>query len=176
MTEDQEMALIDSGEDKKEVTMPENDLPPCLIFIDKEGKWYHKGAEMIHREFIRLFYEQMRIDHLGRYVIEWQGTRCYVDVEDTPFVVRSVRFMDGGEESKSGVVLYLSDDSQEDLIPDTVYVGKDDVLYCKVKQKTFPARFSRPAYYQFAEYIEEEDGDFVLILAGKKYPIHAAVQ
>jgi len=24
-----------------------NELPPCLIFIDKEGRWYHKGAEMI---------------------------------------------------------------------------------------------------------------------------------
>ena len=72
-----------------------NELPPCLIFIDKEGRWYHKGAEMIHRDFIRLFYEHMELDLQGRYVINWQGQRCWVDVEDTAFVVRRVTFEDG---------------------------------------------------------------------------------
>ena len=71
-----------------------NDLPPCLIFIDKEGHWHHEGVEMIRRDFIRLFYENMEMDSLGRYVINWGGKRCYVEVEDTAFVVRNIEYQD----------------------------------------------------------------------------------
>jgi hypothetical protein len=149
--------------------MPENDIPPCLIYIDKDGKWFHKGAEMIHREFIRLFYQNMVIDSQGRYIINWQGENCYVEVEDTAFIVTRVELKDHAEHSR--FVLYLSDDSQEGLLPDTLYVGKDNVLYCRIKDRTFPARFSRAAYYQLAEYFEEEDGDFFLSMDGEKYII-----
>jgi hypothetical protein len=146
----------------------ENDLPPCLITIDKDGRWYHKGAEMIHREIIRLFYDNMALDSRGRYVIEWRGQRCYVDVEDTAFVVR--RVVRQGEEVGDGTdrfILSLSDDTQEELVPDTLYVGRDNVLYCSVKNRTFPARFTRAAYYQLAEYVEEENGKYYLPLNGR---------
>jgi hypothetical protein len=146
----------------------ENDLPPCLITIDKDGRWYHKGAEMIHREIIRLFYDNMALDSRGRYVIEWRGQRCYVDVEDTAFVVR--RIVRQGEEVGDGTdrfILSLSDDTQEELVPDTLYVGRDNVLYCSVKNRTFPARFTRAAYYQLAEYVEEENGKYYLPLNGR---------
>ena len=147
----------------------ENDLPPCLITIDKEGRWYHKGAEMIHREFIRLFYENMELDSRGRYIIDWKGQRCYVDVEDTAFVVRRVAYQekvdDGGNER---FILSLSDDTQEDLVPETLWVGRDNVLYCSVKNRSFPARFTRAAYYQLTEYVEEEDGAYCLVLNGRK--------
>jgi uncharacterized protein len=69
---------------------PISDIPPCQISIDKEGRWFHKGAEMIHRETVRLFYEHMSLDPEGRYIIEWAGERCTVDAEDTAFVVRGV--------------------------------------------------------------------------------------
>ena len=152
--------------------MTENDLPPCLISIDKEGRWYHKGAEMIHREFVRLFYDNMVLDSRGRYVIEWKGQRCYVDVEDTAFVVRRVvRQEKGAEGGKERFVLSLSDDSQEELMPDTLSVGRGNVLYCSVKNRTFPARFTRAAYYQLAEYVEEEKGDYYLPLNGRKNKI-----
>ena len=87
-------------------------LPPCLIFIDKEGRWYHKGAEMIHREFIRLFYKHMELDPQGRYVINWQGQRCWVDVEDTAFVVRRATFKDGTQAQNAQYLLHLSDDTE----------------------------------------------------------------
>ena len=72
-----------------------NELPPCLIFIDKEGPWYHKGAEMIHRGFIRFFYQHMELGSRGPYIINWNGQRCWVDIEDTAFVVRRVTFKGG---------------------------------------------------------------------------------
>jgi hypothetical protein len=152
--------------------MTENDIPPCLIYIDKEGRWYHEGAEMIHREFIRLFYNNMELDSHGRYVIDWKGQRCYVEVEDTAFVVRRVVWQDKGkEDGNERFILSLSDDTQEELMPDTLYVGRDNILYCGVKNRTFPARFTRAAYYQLAEYVEEENGTYYLPLNGRKNKI-----
>jgi hypothetical protein len=148
-----------------------NELPPCLIFINKEGLWYHKGAEMIHRDFIRLFYKHMELDSQGRYVINWNDQRCWVDVEDTAFVVRRVTFKDGTLAQNAQYLLHLSDDTREPLAPDTLFVGQDNVLYCKVKNRSFPARFVRAAYYQLAEYIEEESEIYYLPLNGKKYSI-----
>lgn len=144
-----------------------------MISIDKEGRWYHKGAEMIHREFIRLFYENMSVDPTGRYIIEWAGERCFVEVEDTAFVVRGVtpEGIEGGR--LQGFRLLLSDDTVEALQPETLSVGMGHVLYCQVKGR-FPARFSRPAYYQLAAHLEEEAGSYFLPLGGARYRIRAS--
>ncbi|MFO7987200.1 MAG: DUF1285 domain-containing protein [Desulfatiglandaceae bacterium] len=149
----------------------EDDIPPCLIFIDKEGRWYHKGAEMIRRDFIRLFYQSMVLDPQGRYLINWAGKTCYVEVEDTAFVVRRVAYESGEQPDSSRFLLTLSDDTQEELAPDTLYVGDANVLYCKVKERTFPARILRSAYYQLAEHVKEENGAYFLRLNGHQYPI-----
>jgi hypothetical protein len=156
---------------KKKMARQRDDIPPCLIFIDKEGRWYHQGAEMIHREFIQLFYKNMELDSEGRYLINWANKRCYVEVEDTAFVVRSVSYKEGNQHSTAGIELSLSDDTREPLMPDSLCVGRENVLYCKVKSGLFPARFNRAAYYQLAEYIEEENGDYFLSVNGRRYAI-----
>jgi uncharacterized protein len=147
---------------------PMSDIPPCFISIDKEGRWFHKGAEMIQRQIIRLFYEHMSMDPMGRYIIDWAGERCYVEVEDTAFVVRAVTPNGIEGEGLQDLQLLLSDDTIEDLQPETLSIGKEHVLYCRVKG-LFPARFSRPAYYQLAAHIEEEAGGYYLLLHGMKY-------
>ena len=151
--------------------MTGDNIPPCLIYIDKEGRWFHKGVEMIHREFIRLFYQNMSKDSEGRFIINLDGDCCYVDVEDTPYVVRKVIYEDSDETDRSRYILRLSDDTDEDLSPDSLYIGKDNVLYCHVKDGVFPARFTRPAYYQLAEYIEEKGEAYYLSLNGKNHPV-----
>lgn len=153
----------------------EENVPPCMIYIDGEGKWYHEGAEMIHREFIHLFYENMFLDAKGRYLIRWGGKICFVDVEDTAFVVRRVVFEagQGGEEDR--FLLFLSDDMQEALLPETLSLGPENVMYCRVKEGRFPARFNRSAYYQLAGHVEEEDGRFFIPLNGKQYPLEEKV-
>jgi hypothetical protein len=148
-----------------------SEIRPCLIFIDKEGHWFHKGAEMIHREFIRLFYEHMELDPQDRYVINWKGQRCWVDVEDTAFVVRRVSFKDGTQAQNAPYSLDLSDDTREPLAPETLFVGEGNVLYCKVKNRSFPARFNRAAYYQLAEYIEQDGDTYYLPFNGEKIKI-----
>lgn len=154
-------------------TKIQNDIPPCQIYIDKDGAWYHNGAEMIHREFIRLFYENMELDSEGRYLINMSGKRCYLEVEDTAFVIRSVTRKEAGAGRKDCFMLHLSDETQEKLSPGTLCVGRGNVLYCKVKNGAFPARFNRAAYYQLAQQIEEENGAFYLPLNDMKYPIQS---
>jgi hypothetical protein len=148
-----------------------NELPPCLIHIDKEGRWYHEGREIIHREIVRLFYQNMELDPQGRYVINWKDQRCWVDVEDTAFVVRRVVYEKGNQVNKSQYVLHLSDDTKEMLLPNTLYVGQHNVLYCKVKSLAFPARFDRAAYYQLAQYVEQEGDTYYLPLNRKNYKL-----
>ena len=151
--------------------MGKDDIPPCLIYIDNEGRWYHQGAEMIRRDFIRIFYKNMELDFEGRYLINWAKKPCYVEVEDTAFVVTRVTYEEGNGAGKGRFFLTLSDETREVLMPDTLYTGEDNVLYCKVKDGTFPARFVRAAYYQLAEHVEEEDGVYFISLNGRRYNI-----
>ena len=64
--------------------------------------------------------------------------------------------------------------AQADADPETLRISSESVLYCTVKNNQFPARFLRPAYYQIAENIAEDEADgFVLLINNKRYPIQA---
>jgi len=97
---------------------------------------------------------------------------CHLDVEDTPHVIVRTDFVSGsshGEEDH--FVLRFTDDSEEDLDPKTLSIGPGHVLYCKLRNGKFKARFSRPGYYQLAQYFQEEPetGRFFLFLNEEKY-------
>ena len=143
-------------------------LPKCLIFIDKEGNWYHKGAPMVHKPFILDFYRNMSMDEHGRCVIQWDGQFCEVDIEDTPIVVRGVELQSEGEHRK--VVLDLSDETREELDLDSLWIGRENILYAKVRQGAMPARFLRPAYYQLMELLEHDEasGTYFIALGGRR--------
>jgi uncharacterized protein len=143
--------------------MVESEIAPCGIFIDREGQWFYQGAEMRKREIVQLFYRHTSMDADGRYILELEGQRCLLEVEDTVYVVRRVH-------KEGNFLLHLSDDTVEELAPETLYIGEDSVLYCTVKG-AFPARFTRPAYYQMADSVEEEEGAYFIESAGKRYEI-----
>ena len=151
--------------------MNENNIPPCMIYIDKNGKWFHKGTEMIHRAIIDEFYRNLTIDSCGEYLIVRGMEKCFVEVEDTPFIITRVEFDDtcgtGGEQ----LILSLIDDTRENLDPKTLSVGADNVLYCRIKNNSFKARFNRASYYQIASLIKEEGDKYYLPLNDMKYYI-----
>lgn len=153
-----------------------SNIPSCDIYIDKEGTWYYRGAEMKRREIVNYFYENLKLDESGRYLIELPGEdaeRCYVEVEDTAFVVRAVHGRSPDRGGGAAISIELSDGSVEELDPSTLRVGQDDVLYCLVKQGGFSARFSRASYYQLAENIEYDDTkeEYFLSLYGRRFYI-----
>lgn len=149
---------------------PDN-LPPCLIHVDKEGRMWHLGAEMIHQGINRLLMEHIELDEKGRYVISLHGQRCFVEVEDTFFVITRLDYRPAKDSRPETFLVTLNDEDQEELDPSTLSQGKDNVLYAQVKDKRFPARFLRRSYYQLAEHIVEKDGCFFLPCQGHEYPI-----
>jgi len=143
------------------------------IRIDKEGVWYYKGALMFRKEILSVFFEHLRIDECGKYLIELGEERCYLDVEDTAYIVAAVYQTQLPDNGRAQIDILLSDDSCEKLEMQSVYVGRDNVLYCRVKEGKFTARFARNSYYQLAEFIEQsENGNHYFInLNGEKYII-----
>ena len=151
--------------------MKQRNIPPCMIFIDKNGKWFHKGIEMIHKGIINEFYRSLTTDSSGEYLIIRGEEKCYLEVEDTPYIITRVEFNNAEKSSEERIILFLTDDTRENLEPGTLCVGDENVLYCSIKNNTFKARFSRAAYYQLASHITEEGDKYYLPLNNKKYYI-----
>jgi len=160
-----------------ELRLSENGLPPCGIFIDKEGDWFYRGSLMKRADIVSHLCEHLRREESsGLYIIQMGKQRCYLEVEDTPLVVTSVLHQEEKEKDDDQEELFLSIkhlQTNQPLNPTSLWVGKDNVLYCRVMEDTIPARFLRPAYYQLAEFIHEdkEDHRFYLLLGGKRYYI-----
>lgn len=77
----------------------------------------------------------------------------------------------GQEHEAFPFILHLIDGTKEELAPETLWIGPDHVLYCKIRGGKFKARFSRPSYYQLARYVyeEPETGRYLVCLSTKKY-------
>jgi hypothetical protein len=165
------------NDDKQPLTKPaEDELPPCGIFIDREGDWYYRESTMQRADIVSHLCQHLRREESsGLYIIELGKQRCYLEVEDTPLVVTSVLYREEREEDDQEE-LFLSIKhlrTKQPLNPKTLWVGRENVLYCKVMEDTIPARFLRPAYYQLAEFIHEdkEKHRFYLFLGGRRYYI-----
>ncbi len=145
------------------------------IRIDKEGVWYYKGAHMFRKEILKVFFEHLKIDECGKYLIELGQERCYLDVEDTAFIVAAVYKKQLPDNGRAQIDILLSDDSCEKLEMQSLHVGRDNVLYCRVKEGIFTARFSRNSYYQLAEFIEQSENgnNYFINLNGEKYLINS---
>jgi hypothetical protein len=149
-------------------------MPSCGITVDEEGDWYYQGNKIIRENILDLFYENLHITPEGEFFIEWRQSRCILETADTPFVISMVdrKGYAAGEDEE--IYLYLRHlQGFETLDPSTLKVGKDNVLYCRIRKGIFPARFSRAAYYRLAQWIEEDAGagSFYLTLNGNRYTI-----
>lgn len=148
-------------------------IPFCDIRIDRDGVWYFRGAVMFRKEIVNYFYEHLRLDEEGRYWIDLGHDCCVVDVEDTPFVVRAVYRSRNENGDGERIDLLLCDDTLELLDPASLSMTEENIPYCSVRGGRFPARFSRPAYYQLAEHIEYDArrDAFYLSLNGQAYDL-----
>ena len=151
------------------MTTPEP-LPPCMIWVSQEGKWYHEGAEIIHRPIFLWLIQNMEKDEQGHYMVHLNNQKCLLEVEDTPLVIQRVDLVPGERTGEERMILTLNDEQQETLDPESLWLNRENVLYGLVKNGKMPARFLRPAYYQIANFIDEDDtGEFFLSLNKKKY-------
>jgi len=148
---------------------------PYTITIDRDGLWYYNGRQIIHPTVLRLFNDGLSRSDDGTYVIEVEGDRAPVEVEDAPIVVKSVMPVTDSDDGLLGFILALSDDTKEAMNPETLSINEKNVPYCMVKReginapRGLPARFTSKAYYALAEYIEhDEDEDAYFIETVRK--------
>ena len=141
------------------------------IKIDKDGLWYYQGAHMFRKEILKVFFQNLKIDECGNYLIELGEDRCYLHVEDTVFVVAAVYKTRLSDINREQIELILNDDTCETLEMTSLRTGRNNVLYCSIKEGKFAARFSRKSYYQLAEFIEQSENgtDFFINMNGEKY-------
>ena len=149
------------------------DLAGCELFIDFEGNWFHRGSRITRPEILEELCARLDLARDGLYVLLGEKGRCVLEVADTPLVIARVD-LSRSETGAERIELRLKHvPGPEILDPSTLEVGKDNVLYCRVRGGRIPARFLRPAYYQLAEFIEE-DADtkgFHVKLNGTVYPV-----
>ncbi len=139
------------------MTNQTNDIPFGNIRVDKNGVWYFHGAEMFRKDIVDLFYKNLRKDESGRYIIELANDRCYIEVEDAPYVVKAVYKFNSKDSDEESLHVLLNNSDLDELDLTTVRIGADNVMYCSVKDNMFTARFSRASYYQLADFIDYDD-------------------
>ncbi|MBN2298580.1 MAG: DUF1285 domain-containing protein [Deltaproteobacteria bacterium] len=138
----------------------------CLIRIDKDGRWYYEDREIINENVFLAFCNALEKDPEGKYRIVIESELCYVHVEDTPFVVSSIR-----GDKENGLYVLLNTSALHKLDPSTLSIGQKNVLYCMLPDG-MKVRFTRAAYYMLALMMEEdEQGSITLTVGETVYPI-----
>ncbi|MBI2487807.1 MAG: DUF1285 domain-containing protein [Deltaproteobacteria bacterium] len=135
------------------------------IYIDKEGNWYQDGIPVLHRWTYLHNNKLLGRDEGGKYYVDEGSGKLYVQVEDTPFVVKMI------DRRKDGFYIILNDETEEKLDFNNLWINEENVVYTKVKNREFEARFLRPAYYEFTKYLIQEGDNFYIEVDKTKYPL-----
>jgi len=138
------------------------------LVIDKEGHFLHEGEAVSHPGLVQALFRWL--DRLpppdGRYVLRWDPPRyAYVTVEDTPLVVRGVRW----GPDRASVFLTLSDGSEPPLEPATLLLRPDGSLICRVREGRLEARFSTAALAGLGDALEQDERGAYLRLGGTRH-------
>lgn len=134
----------------------------CRIRIDKEGKWYYQDNEIVNPLVLDFFCKALERDEEGRYLLVLEREICYLNVDDTPFVVASLR-----GEPDTGLSVLLNTGSLYELDPETLSIGDHNVMYCTIPCG-IKVRFSRAAYYMLANIMEEDENGNIILKTGRK--------
>ena len=138
------------------------------ITLSLEGVFLHHGAVIENPKIQELFSQGIALNAQGRATLTVGPQWCYIEPEDTLYVVRGMA-MDKGQ----GPRIRLNDGTREVLQTDTVFLTESGALYCNVKEGRGLARFSRNAYHQISVFFEEVPGQSGIGLAvqGSSFPV-----
>jgi len=143
------------------------------IRIDREGQFIHEGEPVRHQGLREALFRWLdRLDDRDqrddvRYVLRLDERRfAYIDVDDTPLVVRALRLAPDG-----AVSLQLSDGAEEPLDPTTLTVDAEGVLRCWVRGGRIEARLATSAAAVLAERITETSRGPAISWPGHAQPL-----
>ncbi len=132
------------------------------IRLDADGKFWHEGGEVTHAGLRAALWRWLDRNPDGRYVLRLDERRfVYLDVDDAPFVVRSLRW------EGDRAIAQLSDGGEEALDASTLRL-KRGVAYATVKGR-FDARLATAAWGALQARLHERDGAVWLDAAGGPY-------
>jgi len=136
-----------------------------VIRIDREGRWFYNGREIIHPSVLKVFNDGLFLGEDNNHYLRVEDDIAYVEVEDVPLIVRRITPAQN-DGTLSGFTIGLSDGTEEILDLDTLRINRKNVPYCRIR-KGMRARFTSQAYYMLAEHIEyDEKSDTYLIRSG----------
>ncbi|HKN00511.1 MAG TPA: DUF1285 domain-containing protein [Candidatus Binataceae bacterium] len=137
------------------------------ISFRRDGNWYTDEERIDNPRIALLFSKSIRQNPDGSYDLKVGDERASIEVEDTPYVVRTLE-----DDELGGFMMVLNDDEREPLDAAALEVGPDNALYARVKGRKHRARFLRNAYYHLTDRLEADDaGRFFLNLRGARHPI-----
>ncbi len=137
-----------------------------VIRIDREGRWFYNGRQIIHPSVLKVFNDGLFLGEDNNHYLRVEDDIACIEVEDTPFVVRSIRPIEQEGGTPIGFLIGLSDETEETLDLDTLEINQHNIPYCRIR-KGMGARFTSQAYYMLAEYIEyDERRDAYFIRSG----------
>lgn len=138
------------------------------IRLARDGMFFHDGDPVEHRALAKALASWVaRHPDDGRFILTNGYDWTYFLVEDAPFHVDSL------DAASDPPRLTLADDSVEPFDPSTACVGEDGVVYCRVREGAFEARFSRHAQTQLAPLLVESGEDPLpkLRTGGRDFPL-----
>ena len=140
------------------------------IRIDREGQFIHEGQPVLHEGLRQALFRWLdRQPDEDRYVLRLDARRfAYVDVDDTPLVVRALRI--AGDQAPAEIRLELSDGREEPLDPATLTIDEAGILRCWVRGGRLEARLSTSAAAALAERITDSPAGPMLSLPGAESP------
>jgi hypothetical protein len=145
------------------------------IRIDREGRFVHEGAEVLHEGLRRALFRWLDEEPDGRVVLRLDERRfAYVDVDDTPLVARAARLENVGAGADERVLLALTDGAEEPLEPATLTVDGQGLLRARVRGGRLWARLGTGAVAALADRLSEEEGRPTLTLGGRRLPLAPA--
>ena len=145
------------------------------LALNRDGEWMWDGVEVIHPGTRRFLFEHLIRDEDGDLIVRCGSDQTAVELEDVPFVVRSVN-IPGEDSPTEPISVVLQDGTEEPLNLRTLRIGAENALYTRVQATgrggPFDARFSRAAFHLLSECIAETgDGRFMLRFQGNAYLI-----
>lgn len=133
--------------------------------LDREGQFWFEGERVEHPRLLNALHAWVaRHPDDGRYILTNGYDWTYLQVDDVPFFVRSVR------EAGEGLELELSDGSAVPFSGEGLAVGDDEGLYTPVTVKgdPFEAKFTRYAQAQLEPWLDDAgDGRVGVRLGGR---------
>ncbi len=143
------------------------------IRIDGEGKWLHNGVLFTNERIIEFFNRSISVTRDGDWVVHYDDFVYPIVVEDAPFFITGVRFEGFGDFERAFITVRSL--GEEELDPDTISVGKENSLYCRIRGGKYPAKFTRSPSFEILDRLEESDDIFYLNICGKRISLREKI-